>query len=194
VTGVAFWGDGISTLQRWLGGHSTAIVLHRWLGYAVLVPPLVVVLARPRTVARFLREIVRVHRGEAAWWRRLPGFVLSPRRWPLPRHPGHFDPGQRLMAIALVAGLVTVVASGLLLVFAIDVLGPRYRLVLRTHRWSSVVLGLLVLAHVVVSIGVLPGYRGVWRAMHAPGRGRVEVGLARRLWPEWTERRLRERD
>jgi hypothetical protein len=39
---------------------------------------------------------------------------------------------------------------------------------------------------VLVAIGVLPGYRGVWRAMHLGGR--VSVETARRLWPAWAER------
>jgi hypothetical protein len=40
--------------------------------------------------------------------------------------------------------------------------------------------------HLLVAIGVLPGYRGVWRAMHLAGR--VPVATARRIWPGWAER------
>jgi hypothetical protein len=45
---------------------------------------------------------------------------------------------------------------------------------------------------VLVAIGVLPGYRGVWRAMF--GGGRVREETARRVWPGWTERAMRGRD
>jgi formate dehydrogenase subunit gamma len=36
---------------------------------------------------------------------------------------------------------------------------------------------------------VLPGYRGVWRAMHLGGH--LAEPVARRLWPGWVERQPR---
>jgi len=41
---------------------------------------------------------------------------------------------------------------------------------------------------VLVAIGVLPGYRGVWHAMHLGGR--VPEETARRVWPGWAEREI----
>jgi formate dehydrogenase subunit gamma len=49
------------------------------------------------------------------------------------------------------------------------------------HRWSAFLLTPVLLGHIVVASGVLPGYRGVWRSMHLGGRLPAEV--ARRLWP-----------
>jgi formate dehydrogenase subunit gamma len=68
--------------------------------------------------------------------------------------------------------------------------GPVYVWFLRLHRWATYVLTPVVLGHVLVALGVLPGYRGTWRAMHR--RGRVPEQTARRLWPAWTEARLAE--
>jgi formate dehydrogenase subunit gamma len=51
----------------------------------------------------------------------------------------------------------------------------------RVHRGATYVLTALVVGHLVVVSGALPGYRGVWRAM--VGRGRVRARTARRLWP-----------
>ena len=44
----------------------------------------------------------------------------------------------------------------------------------------------VILGHLLVAFGVLPGYREVWRAMHLGGR--VPEAVARRVWPGWTER------
>jgi len=44
----------------------------------------------------------------------------------------------------------------------------------------------VIAGHVLVAIGVLPGYRGVWRSMHLGGR--VADETAHRVWPGWTER------
>ena len=188
VTGIGLWGEGVPRVADLLGGHTATASLHRWAGYAVAVPPIVALLLRPRAVGRFLDAIVQVDAADLAWWRRFPLFLLAPGRWPLPRHRGHFDPGQRVMAWALVATLAVVVVSGALMIVAVDALGPRYGLVLRTHTVSSVALGAFVVGHLVVSTGIPKGYRGVWRAMHAPGRGRVPRHLAHRLWPAWLER------
>jgi hypothetical protein len=66
--------------------------------------------------------------------------------------------------------------------------GPVFALLSRIHRWTTFVVTPVLVGHVVVAIGVLPGYRGVWRAMHRGGR--VPEETARRLWPAWTERSI----
>jgi formate dehydrogenase subunit gamma len=192
VTGVALWGEGVRALEPLLGGHVSAARLHRWLGYLVPVAPALALVLRPRAVGRFLRECARLHREDLAWWRRLPAFLVAPARRPPAYHRGHFDPGQRLMAWALVVTLAVLTASGLAMIFAVDALGPRYGTVLILHSVASVALAVLVVAHAAVSVGLPKGYRGVWRAMHPPGRGRVPPAVARRLWPAWVA--ARERD
>jgi hypothetical protein len=51
------------------------------------------------------------------------------------------------------------------------------------HTWATYALIPLIGGHVLVASGMLPGYRGVWRSMHLGGR--LDVEVARRLWPEW---------
>jgi formate dehydrogenase subunit gamma len=46
----------------------------------------------------------------------------------------------------------------------------------------------LLIGHILIASGLLPGYRGVARAMHLGGRLRVAV--ARRVWPGWLERQV----
>jgi hypothetical protein len=59
--------------------------------------------------------------------------------------------------------------------------GQTFATMVRVHRGSTYVLTGLVVGHLLVTLGILPGYRGVWRAMH--WRGRVAESTARRLWP-----------
>ncbi|HSD28510.1 MAG TPA: cytochrome b/b6 domain-containing protein, partial [Vicinamibacteria bacterium] len=94
-------------------------------------------------------------------------------------HRGHFDPGQRLLNVALVGALGTVIVSGVLLTTLSG--GQTFATMVRVHRGSTYVLTGLVVGHLLVTLGILPGYRGVWRAMHR--RGRVAEVTARRLWP-----------
>jgi cytochrome b subunit of formate dehydrogenase len=129
-----------------------------------------------RGALTFVRETLRVERGDAGWFRRWPRGALTGR---FGRHGGHFDPGQRLMNLGLVGALGAVIVSGV----ALTVLsgGPTFATMVRVHRGATYVLTALVAGHLVVALGLLPGYRGVWRAMH--GRGRVPEATARRLWP-----------
>jgi cytochrome b subunit of formate dehydrogenase len=124
----------------------------------------------------FVRETLRVNRGDGAWFWRWPRGALTGR---FGRHRGHFDPGQRLLNIALVGALGTVIVSGVLLTTLSG--GQTFATMVRIHRGSTYALTGLVAGHLLVTLGILPGYRGVWRAMH--WRGRVSERVAQRLWP-----------
>jgi formate dehydrogenase subunit gamma len=56
----------------------------------------------------------------------------------------------------------------------------------RVHRWATYLLTPVILGHIIIAAGILPGYRGVWRAMHLGGRLRRQD--AGRVWPGWLER------
>ena len=95
--------------------------------------------------------------------------------------------------MALVGALGTVIVSGVFLTTLSG--GQTFATMVRVHRGSTYVLTGLVVGHLLVTLGILPGYRGVWRAMH--WRGRVAEATARRLWPATVpasgDRRRRER-
>ena len=153
--------------------------LHTYVGWALAAVAGVGIAVLARAVPGFARESVRVRRADLAWWRRWPSAIWTGR---FARHDGRFDPGQRLMNIALVGVLGLLIASGV----AIATLhgGPWFPLLVGVHRWSTYALTALVVGHVTVAAGILPGYRGVWRSMHLGGR--LDPSVARRLWPEWT--------
>lgn len=167
--------DGQPTpLARAVG--ETDARLHRQVGWALVALLAVAVTVGARGAWTFVRETVRVDRGDGRWLRRWPGAVVTGR---FPAHRGHFDPGQRFANVAFVATLGSLVASGVGLATLHG--GPAFAWLVRVHRWSTVAFAVLVAGHVLVASGVLPGYRGVWRAMHAGGR--VTARTARRLWP-----------
>jgi formate dehydrogenase subunit gamma len=129
-----------------------------------------------RAAWTFARETLRVDRGDPRWLLRWPVGALTGR---FARHDGHFDPGQRLANVAFVGAFATVVVSGVALTTLSG--GPTFATMVRVHRGATYVLTALVIGHLVLVSGLLPGYRGVWRAM--VGRGRIPRRIARRLWP-----------
>jgi formate dehydrogenase subunit gamma len=132
----------------------------------------------------FWQESVRFRRGDAAWFRRWPAAVFTGR---FGRHEGRYDPGQRIANLVLVATLLALVVSGIGLVLVSG--GPAFVWFLQVHRWSTYVVTPVVVGHVIIASGVLPGYRGVWRAMHLGGHLRRRD--SERIWPTWTDRHPR---
>jgi formate dehydrogenase subunit gamma len=162
------------------------VVLHKRAGWALVALAAIGVTIGGRAALTFVKETFRVDRGDLRWFRQLPRAALTGR---FPRHKGHFDPAQRVLNVAFVATLLTLVITGIGLVTVPG--GSTFATLDRVHRDATTLLFVLVVLHVVVAIGVLPGYRGVWRSMHAGGR--VATRTAARLWPAATERDV-ERD
>ena len=153
------------------------VELHRTAGWALAVLAAVSVTVGVRGARTFVRETARIDHGDARWLARLPVAAITGR---FGRHRGHFDPGQRLANIAFVATLGTLIGTGVGLTTVHG--GPTFVWLHQVHRGATYVLAVLVVAHVVVASGILPGYREAWRAMHLGGR--VPAATARRLWPE----------
>ncbi len=155
--------------------------IHTWLGWAILLIALLPLPFALRGVIRFVRETFRYDRGDLRWLRHLPAAIVTGR---FPRHEGHFDPGQRLANIAIVGLLVALVASGVGMV--VVHVGPLFAVLATIHRLATIAFTIVIVGHIVVASGILPGYRGAWRSMHLGGR--LKVDTARRLWPGWTDR------
>ncbi|MEV6106672.1 cytochrome b/b6 domain-containing protein [Streptomyces sp. NPDC051940] len=155
--------------------------LHTNLGWALASYAAAGALLGWRGARTLLRDSVRFRRSDLRWFARLPGAAFTGR---FARHEGHFDPGQRIANLLILALLLVLIVTGI----GLDQVsgGPAFVWYRRIHVWSTYALTPVIAGHILIAAGVLPGYRGVWRAMHLGGRLRRTV--AGRLWPEWLER------
>jgi formate dehydrogenase subunit gamma len=150
--------------------------LHRqmgWLLAALLVVPFTIGV---RATWTFVRDTLRADRGDLRWFLRWPIGALTGR---FPSHRGRIDPGQRLANLAFVVTFAAVTFSGIGLTTVHG--GPDFVWLVRLHRYGTYGLTPLVALHILLAIGVLPGYRGAWRSMHLGGR--VPMRTVERLWP-----------
>jgi formate dehydrogenase subunit gamma len=168
-----------SPLSRLAGLPDTE--LHVWVGWAFTALLLAGVVLGVRGAVTFVTESLRYDRGDVGWLRAWPRSVLNGR---FPIHRGHFDPGQRLANLAMLAAFVAVTGSGIAMALLHG--GPAFVWLVPVHKWSTYLLIPLLAGHILIASGVLPGYRGVWRSMHLGGR--LDVAVARRLWPGWLDR------
>jgi cytochrome b subunit of formate dehydrogenase len=152
------------------------VEIHRQAGWLLVAVVTVGMTLGFRGAFTFVRETLRFNRGDGTWFRRWPFGAFTGKFVP---HKGHFDPGQRIVNVAFVATIGTLVVTGVGLTTVHG--GSQFVALSRVHRGSTYFLTVLIVAHVIIAIGVLPGYRGAWRSMH--GRGKTPVETARRLWP-----------
>jgi cytochrome b subunit of formate dehydrogenase len=124
---------------------------------------------------------MRFRRQDRGWFLAWPKAVFTGR---FARHEGHFDPGQRIANLILVALLTALVVSGVGMARLHG--GPTFAGLVHVHRWSTYAVTPVLLGHILIASGALPGYRGVWRAMHLGGK--LDTLVARRIWPAWLER------
>jgi cytochrome b subunit of formate dehydrogenase len=155
--------------------------IHTYVGWVAAVFAALAVTVGARATRTFLAESVRFDRGDARWFVRWPAAVFTGR---FPRHVGHFDPGQRLANLVLVLLLAALVGSGVGLTQITG--GAGFVWLQRAHRWATYLITPVLVGHILIASGVLPGYRGVARAMHLGGRLRRDV--AERVWPAWLDR------
>lgn len=168
-----------SPLSRLAGMPDTQ--LHVWVGWALTVLVLGGVALGARGAWTFVTESLRHDRGDLTWFRTWPGAVFTGR---FTAHQGHFDPGQRVANVAMVVAFLAVSGSGVAMALLHG--GPAFVWLVPLHVWSTYALIPLVLGHIAIASGMLPGYRGVWRSMHLGGR--LDVTVARRIWPGWLDR------
>jgi cytochrome b subunit of formate dehydrogenase len=154
--------------------------LHRKAGYVLIGLAIAGFTLGIRAAITFARETARVDRGDGRWWLRWPRGALTGR---FARHEGHFDPGQRVANVVFVLAFLAVIVSGVAMINLSG--GPVFVWMFRVHRYATYVLTALVVGHVLIAVGILPGYRGAWRSMHLGGR--VPRATARRLWPRSVE-------
>jgi cytochrome b subunit of formate dehydrogenase len=155
------------------------ISLHKLVGWIITGLAFVWVLVAARSIPSFVAESLRLRRSELGWFTRWPAAVFTGRfGW----HQGRFDPGQRILNVTVIFGLALLLGTGAGLALVHG--GPTFVLLARVHKWTTYPVTGLILGHVLVASGVLPGYRGVWRSMHLGGR--LEASVARRLWPAWS--------
>jgi formate dehydrogenase subunit gamma len=154
--------------------------LHTWTGWALVAVAVLGLGLGARAVRTFAVETVRFRRADLTWFARWPRAVWTGR---FARHDGHFDPGQRIANVVIVAGLAALIGSGVGMALLHG--GPAFAVLVRVHRWSTYVITPVLLGHILITF-LPPGYRGAWRSMHLGGR--VNRAVARRLWPGWLER------
>jgi formate dehydrogenase subunit gamma len=173
------WWFVIDQYQNPLLGEDTLI--HETAGLLMIAIIAGYAAIRARAAWRFVRESTVREPGDLRWLAALPRAALTGR---FPHHDGQYDPGQRLANVVMLATLAALAASGLGMLYlpsrSVSLLAAD------VHRWAAFLLTPVLLGHIVVAAGVLPGYCGVWRSMHLGGR--LPRAVARRIWPGWLDR------
>lgn len=157
--------------------------LHEYAGFGLIAVAVAGCAIGWRAVRTFTAESLRFRSTDTRWFLRWPRSIVTGR---FAYHDGHFDPGQRIANIVMVLTLASLVLTG---VGALYLPAGSFSVaVFDLHRWSAFLITPVLLGHIIVATGILPGYRGAWRSMHLGGR--LPRDVARRIWPGWLDRDL----
>jgi cytochrome b subunit of formate dehydrogenase len=173
VTG---WWFVVDRYQHPLGPDTT---IHELAGVLLILGAVVYVVARARAAWAFVKESATYERGDLRWLLAWPRAALTGR---FPHHDGQYDPGQRLASAIMMATLTAIALSGIAMLTLPSEALPVSPL--QVHRWATFLFTPVVVGHMIVAAGVLPGYRGVWRSIHRGGR--LPRDVSARIWPGWT--------
>lgn len=157
--------------------------VHEYLGLLLILVAIVGCGLGWRAVRTFTAESLRFRSSDVRWFRRWPRAIRTGR---FEYHDGHFDPGQRIANIVMTLTLTALLLTGVGALYL-----PRSLAVASfdLHRWAAFLITPVLLGHIIVAAGILPGYQGAWRSMHLGGH--LPTDVARRIWPEWLERERR---
>ena len=156
--------------------------IHLDAAIGLLLLPLLVAGAWPRSVAGFWHDVERFDADDAGWLRR----VVVPRRLrrrPLPSQD-RFNAGQKLNSIVVAAATVGFIVTGCLMWQGEHLPTSLSEAADSWHIWLMLAMLPLIAGHLVLSL-LLPSTRPAMRGIIT---GRVRLDFARRRHAKWTAR------
>jgi formate dehydrogenase subunit gamma len=144
--------------------------------------PVLVAGAWPRSLARFWHDVERFDADDAGWLRR----VVVPRRLrrrPLPTQD-RFNAGQKLNSIVVAAATVGFIVTGCLMWQGEHLPTSLSEAADSWHIWLMLAMFPLIAGHLVLAL-LLPSTRPAMRGIVT---GRVRLDFARRRHAKWTSR------
>lgn len=143
---------------------------------------------RFRGTVHFLSEYTRWSLNDLVWLIKFLPSLIRPDRVRLPVIKTKINPGERLVGQTMLAICSVLFLSGLVRMIGEQVPRGVVNRAEVVHQAAALLLYFVGAMHMTVGSGILPAYRGVWRAMF--GDGSIEISLGRRHWPFWTSQNL----
>ena len=163
ATGAVLWG---APGTQWVGNRALVRDVHLWVGLAVLVPFVATWIAS-RSTRDDVRRLARWSGDDRRWWFRSQRDTTR---------LGKFNPGQKANAAFTLAALFALLVTGIMLKWP-DAYSDDIRAgATAVHDWTSLVLGLAVIGHIVLALRDPEALRGMvngdvdrhWAAEHRP--------------------------
>lgn len=186
-TGLALFVETTNILANPLGGFIVTRSLHRLAAVVFIVVPVIAVIFNWRQFLEWVRDNFTWGKDDTAWLVRFPLYFFRPSVKMPPVHKKSSS-GQRVLIWLMLLGVVNQVITGFILWFRPFTKGA-VLWATALHDVGFLLVGILLLFHIYVGLGIFKPYRGVWRGMLFDGK--IDESLSEHLWPEWTEEQKR---
>ncbi|TET53773.1 MAG: hypothetical protein E3J54_03455 [Actinobacteria bacterium] len=184
-TGLALIAPDFNMLADLVGGFNVTRILHRAAAVIFIIVPLLAIVSNFEGFKSFLKETFQWGENDTKWILRFPLWLFRPST-KMPKTKGKGKPGQRLVAILLIGGALWQVLTGFLMLFRGSF--PKNVIMMATvfHDIGFFIIGVAILGHAYIGMGLFKPYRGVSQGML--GDGTVDYEVAKKLWPDWTSK------
>ncbi len=191
-TGLALYAPGMNFLAKAIGGFEVSRLLHRASAVAFILIPLVVIIFNFKGFTHFLAEIFSWGKNDTAWMLKFPVYLFKANT-KMPDFKGKYKPGQKFAAWLILTFAILIALTGIVLWGHRDYAmfsTALWRWSLIIHDVSMIGLGIMLLGHIYLGLGIFQPYRGAWRFIF--GDGTVSEEEAFYHWPQWAEEMKRQ--
>lgn len=188
ITGLAVFVPGLGRLIGFDVLQASSWV-HRVVGIAFVVVPLIGYIARPSNVKHIFQNLF------AKWDKDDKNFMLffvlylfNPKKYNMPKQH-YIKSGQRVSDLVMYTLIIIFMVTGVLLLVGTNLLPVWVFAVSKfAHQVAFVVFAILIVIHIFLGAGIFQPYRRLPRAMF--GDGMVSESDALYHWGHWAEKEL----
>lgn len=180
-SGLAVFSQNLQFLAVLFGGLKNAALVHRYLGFAYLIIPLIYIALNLGLFRRFLATISSFDEDDCKWLRVAGGYLAPLVKGDVPPQ-GKYNAGQKMLGWMVIVFSCALAASGLVMIFYESFPPGVVRWMYLVHSFSGVFLGCGVIVHFYLA-AINPSSRGELKTML--GNGYIEEDFARHHNEKW---------
>jgi len=182
-TGLALYLPRLNGLAAVFGGLDGSRFAHRVCGVFFIGIPILMIIFNWRGFVNFLKDIFTWEENDTTWLLRFPIYLFRAKTKMPPQ--GRLKSGQKFADWFIIGSSILLILTGIAMAFPANFPKGLVQWCFPLHELGMIILGVFLLGHIYLGLGIFQPYRGAWRYMF--GDGTVSEEEAKYHWTRWYE-------